>query len=823
MISLISLDASFCNLSTIDLSGKTNLKKLDVRNNNITELNLALLFDLEELQCRDNEMEVLTLDHNTANDLKTLDCSFNNLTTLDVSETENLETLLVNDNNLSSLNLKISSENLPKLTDFASVRNTNLTCIDVTDVVYATENYTVIDNHTNFYYNCNFFGGDYVYMPDDNFEQYFINNNLDDTLDDFVLKSNIENIEILSLSLDSDATNKIEDLTGIEAFTNLKQLIMNYNAVENLDLSSNLSLERISVIENGLKTVTLPETTTLTFVDFFNNQLSTIDVSFLSNLNRLVLTANMLNTIDVGNNTLLEDLHISNNNIENINVSTNTNLKILTVNFMGEETFMGLNSLDVSNNRFLEELSVKGNNLSILDLTNNIRLTDFEARSNNLTCIKVWDVDFANQNWSDNIDTDASFGENCYTTILDTNFEQALIDKGYDTTIDGLVLTDNINTIKNLVLTLAGIEDLTGIEDFTALEILTLKGNNLTTVNLSNNTQLNHLNISDNNNLEQLDISNNTLLEIFEAIDSNLTCIQVWDVAYAEKRWANDIDDSASFSLDCNDVWTVEVDEKVGSLLRTINGIDKNNDGEITLNEAKEFAGNLDLSDKNINVIKGLQAFENIKSLNLSGNNLKDLSALTGKKITLVSKNTGKKRQVAAKASKLETLIVSNNSFETLNLEELKDLKIIDLSNNLNLGTISIKNGNNAAITNFDSTNCPNLTCILVDDKNASFLNNFSKDANSKFVADLADCRSAVLSTEEFLQKDVNVFPNPVSNFLTIESTKEFDFVEIYNAIGKRILKTSSKKIDFSNYTSGIYMMRIVAENKVLTKKVIKN
>jgi ELWxxDGT repeat protein len=820
--SIKEIQASFCGLSTIDLSGNNQLINLDVSYNNISNLDLRNSLGLETVQCRNNEMETLLINSNrNSNKLKSLIARNNNLTALDLSGADDLEELWVNDNNLSSLNLKNGAGKLSKLTVFTSVRNADLTCIDVDDVAYADANLTSIDNHTSFYINCNFFGGDYVYMPDDNFEQYFINNNLDDTLDDFVLKSNIENIETLSLSLDKDATNKIEDLTGIEAFSNLKQLIMNYNAVENLDLSSNLLLEIISVIENGLKTVTLPETATLTSLDFFNNELSTIDVSFLSNLKRLVLTVNQLNIIDVSNNILLEDFYISNNNIENIDVSTNTKLKFLTVSFMGENTFMGLESLDVSSNIFLENLNIKGNNLSVLDITNNIRLTDFEARANNLTCINVWDVDFANTNWSDNIDAEASFGDSCYTAIPDEKFEEALIDKGLDSALDGYVVTSTIEAVSVLNIQSSEITDLTGIQNFTALTSLSLKGNNLESVDLSNNIQLKNLNVI-NNKLDRLDISNNTSLTSLEATSNNLTCIKVWDTNYANNNWSDKIDATATFSIDCDEVWTVEVDEKAETIIITIPGIDKNNDGKITLKEAKEFVGELDLSDKNIDDIKGLQAFSSIKSLNLSGNNIKDLSALTGKKIILVSKTTGKKREVAAKASGLETLIISNNSFETLNLEALKNLKIIDVSNNPNLGTMSIKNGNNASITSFNASNSTNLSCIIVDDKNAAYLSTFSKDPNSNFVADLADCRSAVLLTEEFLQKDLNVFPNPVTNFLNIESSKEFDYIEIYNSIGKRILKTTAANIDFSSYTCGIYMIRIIAEQKVLTKKIIK-
>jgi hypothetical protein len=389
--------------------------------------------------------------------------------------------------------------------------------------------------------------------------------------------------------------------------------------------------------------------------------------------------------------------------------------------------------------------------------------------------------------------------------------------------IDGCVTTSAINSVTRLLLNDKEITDLTGIAGFTNLEILNVRNNSITSVDLSSNKRLSSL-LIDDNILDRLNISDNTSLVSLSAKNNpSLTCIQVSDLDFAYVNWSKGIDDLAQFSLDCDEVWTVEVEEEVRLTLGKITGIDKDNDGEITLKEAREFTGDLDLSNKNIDDIEGLQAFTNIKSLNLSGNNLKDLSALTGKKITLVSKTSGKKREVLAKASGLETLIISNNSFETLNLEELKNLKVLDLSNNPNVGTISIKNGNNSSITNFNSTNTPNLSCIIVDDKNAAYLANFKKDGNNNFVSDLADCRQEVLATEEYLQKNVKVFPNPVTSFLTVESIKAFDFVEIYNSIGKRLLKTSARRIDFSTYTTGVYTIRVISKNKAFTKKVIKN
>ena len=59
------------------------------------------------------------------------------------------------------------------------------------------------------------------------------------------------------------------------------------------------------------------------------------------------------------------------------------------------------------------------------------------------------------------------WGQNTY--VPDDNFEQALIDLGYDDVIDDFVLTENISGVTSLDVNGEGISDLTGIEDFTAL------------------------------------------------------------------------------------------------------------------------------------------------------------------------------------------------------------------------------------------------------------------------------------------------------------------------------------------------------------------
>ena len=102
-----------------------------------------------------------------------------------------------------------------------------------------------------------------------------------------------------------------------------------------------------------------------------------------------------------------------------------------------------------------------------------------------------------------------------YTYIPDDNFEQALIDLGYDDVLDDSVLTVNINIILILNIEDQGISDLTGIEGFTALQVLNCSNNDLSSADFSNNPILSSLDISDNYNLAEIELSNNYFLTTF--------------------------------------------------------------------------------------------------------------------------------------------------------------------------------------------------------------------------------------------------------------------------------------------------------------------
>ncbi len=68
------------------------------------------------------------------------------------------------------------------------------------------------------------------------------------------------------------------------------------------------------------------------------------------------------------------------------------------------------------------------------------------------------------------------------------------------------------------------------------------------------------------------------------------------------------------------------------------------------------------------------------------------------------------------------------------------------------------------------------------------------------------------------------VYPNPTHNNLTINYDGEI-MVELIDLRGNCIIKTRSKNLDISNFSSSLYFLKIIdlQTNKLLCKKIIKN
>lgn len=84
--------------------------------------------------------------------------------------------------------------------------------------------------------------------------------------------------------------------------------------------------------------------------------------------------------------------------------------------------------------------------------------------------------------------------------------------------------------------------------------------------------------------------------------------------------------------------------------------------------------------------------------------------------------------------------------------------------------------------------------------------------------------RSNTSSSNETVLPEVSVYPNPVADFLYIETSEDVNGVSIYDLSGKMIGVWSgdSGRLDLSGISSGMYILRVELPDSCIVKKIIK-
>lgn len=87
---------------------------------------------------------------------------------------------------------------------------------------------------------------------------------------------------------------------------------------------------------------------------------------------------------------------------------------------------------------------------------------------------------------------------------------------------------------------------------------------------------------------------------------------------------------------------------------------------------------------------------------------------------------------------------------------------------------------------------------------------------------DLTPCNN--LSTTEFTNIAVNIWPNPVQQILHLDVQEPLRLITIYDILGKTILRTEfSNSIDVSSLKEGIYFLKVTSDQYSTTVKFIKS
>lgn len=326
--------------------------------------------------------------------------------------------------------------------------------------------------------------------------------------------------------------------------------------------------------------------------------------------------------------------------------------------------------------------------------------------------------------------------------IPDTNFKTALLNHTnpvIDVNGDNEIQYSEAFFTEKINANYKDISDLTGVQAFVNLEELSVSGNNLSVLDVSQNILLEKL-VTSNNQLSSIDLTQNSNITFLNCNYNQLTVIDISNNVNIEELW-----------IDENELTILDVSQN--TMLETLY-CQYNQLTELDLSNNPNL---IDVASQcNEIVAIDVSQCENLEWLHLPGNNLTTIN---------LSSN-----------SHLVDLSLSNNPLTVIDLSQnlelfwlgLSDtlLQDLDLSNNSNLvylvargceflETINFKNNYNTVfdvtepvhyITNsgrdyqvipvFNATNNPNLQTICVDDVGYATSNFIEVDPNVIFVED---------------------------------------------------------------------------------------
>ena len=680
---LTTLHCENNRLSSLDVSKITTLKALYCSENRLTSLDVSKNTALTILYCYENKLTSLDVSKNTA--LTALLCYDNKLTSLDLTNNKALTNLSCYLNQIGHSDMLKLVNSLPTVTkgyfhgiSISSSKEKNVlakSCVEIaqgkgwnvlakdgsSNVDYEGSEDPIAINATNF--------------PDENFRAIVAGTSIDKDADGYLSAKEIAAVTQLDVN-----HKNIASLKGIEFFTALTYLDCEFNQLTSLDVSKNTALEELYCYGNQLTSLDVSKNTALKILDLSSNQLKSLDVSKNTALTSLLCYCNQLTSLDVSKNTALTKLSCFGNQLTALDVSKNTALQYLYCfgnQIKGEQMQALVNSLPTVTEGVFYVIDTKNSNEQNVCTKPQVKIaTD-----------KGWKVSDYNGGESPQEYAGSEGIAINATNFPDETFRSVVAGTDIDKDADGYLSDEEIAAVTQLDVREMGIQNLKGIEFFTGLKELICYGNELTSLDVSKNTELTRL-ACGQNQIKSLDLSKNTKMENLHCANNQLTAL---DVSMMPNLWRLYCRNNKLTKLD------VTKNTKLTELACSENqltALDVSNNTELTwLDCYHNSLTSLDVS-KNT-ALKVLHCFDNqLTSLNVTKNTAmtwlncdnNELTSLDVTKNTALTNLSCTRNKLTAldvsKNTKLTELRCYSNELTSLNLSYLDKLETVWCNDN---------------------------------------------------------------------------------------------------------------------------------------------
>ena len=439
------------------------------------------------------------------------------------------------------------------------------------------------------------------------------------------------------------------------------------------------------------------------------------------------------------------------------------------------------------------------------------------------------------------------------TLIPDTNFEQYLIDENIDSdaTINGQVLTADIENVTKVIVNDKNISNLTGIQDFTSLVELNARNNAVNQVDLSKNILLEIINL-ENNKLKKIDFSKNRSLKNINLGDNQLTDLDFHLLENLE-------------SLQCykNQLTLINLisNKKLQLFVANDNQLKQL---DIRVNEALVW---FDVDDNDL-VSLSVKNGNNSNFVQFSATGNPNLTCIEVDDVSFSETNWTAKDATATFSGDCapanddcsfaiplifgqETPGDINNGTFTNATDCVEGTIIADVWYSIIIpetGEFSIEGAGLGGLLKFavyesctssSAVSCGvNISLTNLNPGDVYYLKVWMEEASTSNKSSTSETgtftiianESSVLSADDFIRENIDlvVFPNPAKSNISIllSNRSNLQKIEIYSILGDKIisqknLNRAKTTIDISHLSSGIYFIRAKVDDKIMTKKLI--
>jgi hypothetical protein len=761
--------------NALSLSSLVNLTEVEGTANQLTSLDVSNLPNLVYLSVGGNNLETINFSGST--NLEVFQATNNNLTSLNFQGFPNLNTVSCGDNQLQSLGL----EGLTNLLYLVCYDN-NLTSLDVSDsppLLYLDCAYNLIEN------------------------------------------LNITNLNSLVDFWGHD--NAISEL-DLGLNTQIKTLRCQNNQIGNLDVSNQADLMVLECQNNALVNLTLGNLPGLETLDCNFNELGALDFSGTPNLNEIHCRGNAITnldfsaltslaTVDCAENQL-EFLILKNGIVENtIDFSDNPNIVYVCSDVAQFATLQALlNTYNYSNcvlNDYCSfapggeyytlsgetRFDLDANGCSSLDslypfikinLTTTTGFSTFISNADGFYSIPLQTGNYTITPVLENLD---------YFTITPATTAQTITNANVNQ--DFCIVAEGEK--RDLEIVLVPLSQARPGFDANYKLVYKNKGNLPITGSISLNFQ---------GNLMDLVVAN-------PAVDTESATVLTWNYTNLLPFQTKEINFTMNLNTPTNTTFPLNGGTVLNfsTLINPVNTDYTPADNAFTLNQT--VVNSLDPNDKQClegatieaamvgKYVHYLVRFENTGTANAINVVLKDEIDTTKFDISTL---------IPLSASHSFTTRIENTN-EVLFIFENIDLPFDNATNDgyvlfkiKTLPTLAIGNTFSNDVAIYFDYNFPILTNDIVTTVIANNLSNTDFENNSM----------------------LKLYPNPVSDELKITSSANIEAASIYDVNGRLLQKiaftstVTERSIDFKQFAKGVYFLQIQSENKVVTRKLIK-